>query len=95
LYRDGKLIATLPGDTTSYVDSQLGETTSGFYTFNYTLVANRIAVSSLAQINYVQPVLLDSTLASGLIHFFSFDKGLADSITPSVSLQQFDPAASV
>ncbi|MFM0739420.1 hypothetical protein PQQ51_19440 [Paraburkholderia xenovorans] len=93
LYRDGKLIATLPGNATSYIDSQLGETASGFYTFNYTIVANGIAVSSLAQINYVQPVLLDSTLASGLIHFFSFDNGLTDAITPSISLQQFDPSS--
>jgi hypothetical protein len=93
LYRDGTLIATLPGNATSYVDSQLGKTANGIYTFNYTLVAGAAAVSSLAQISYVQPVMLDSTLASGLIHFFSFDTGLADAITPSVSLQQFDPAS--
>ncbi|MFM0206148.1 hypothetical protein PQQ96_01950 [Paraburkholderia sediminicola] len=93
LYRDGALIATLPGNTTSYVDSQLGKTANGIYTFNYTLVASGIPVSSLAQISYVQPVLLDSTLASGLIHFFSFDTGLADAITSGVSLQQFDPAS--
>ncbi|HZZ10048.1 MAG TPA: LamG-like jellyroll fold domain-containing protein [Paraburkholderia sp.] len=93
LYRDGTLIATLPGDASSYIDSTLGKTASGLYTFNYTLVANGVAVSSLAQINYVQPVLLDSTLTGGLIHFFSFDKGLTDAITPGVLLQQFNTAS--
>lgn len=93
LYRDGTLIETLPSDATSYVDSKLGKTADGVYTFNYTLVANGFAVSSLAQINYVQPTLLDSTLASGLIHFFSFDKGLTDAIKPAVSLQQFGTAS--
>ncbi|MFM0289697.1 hypothetical protein [Paraburkholderia megapolitana] len=90
LYRDGTLLATLPGNTQSYADTQLGKTTSGAYSFNYTLSADGAAVSTLAQINYVQSVVLDPTLGSGLIHFFSFDKGLADAIAPGVALAQFN-----
>lgn len=93
LYRGGNLIATLPGSTQSYVDSQLGESSNGLYTFNYTLVGNNAAVSTLAQINYVQPVALDPTLASGLIHYFSFDSGLSDVITPSVAIAQFNSSS--
>jgi hypothetical protein len=93
LYRDGTLIATLSGTANAYSDTQLGKTASGVYTFNYTLVSNGTAVSTLAQINYIPPVALDPTLASGLIHFFSFDSGLADAITPSVSMAQFAAAS--
>jgi Concanavalin A-like lectin/glucanases superfamily/Type I phosphodiesterase / nucleotide pyrophosphatase len=93
LYRDGTLIATLPGTAQSYVDNQLGKTTTGLYTFNYTLVAGNAAVSTLAQISYVQPIPLDPTLAQNLIHYFSFDSGLTDAIIPTVALQQWDPAS--
>lgn len=93
LYRGGNLIATLPGSAQSYVDSQLGGSSNGLYSFNYTLVGNNAAVSTLAQINYVQPVVLDPTLASGLIHYFSFDSGLSDVIATSVTVAQFNPSS--
>ncbi|MFM0151706.1 alkaline phosphatase family protein [Paraburkholderia sediminicola] len=93
LYRAGNLIATLSGSAQSYVDTQLGESSNGLYTFNYTLVGNNAAVSTLAQINYVQPVVLDPTLASGLIHYFSFNSGLSDVIIPSVAIAQFNPSS--
>ncbi|CAE6832828.1 hypothetical protein R70006_06739 [Paraburkholderia domus] len=47
------------------------------------------AVSSPAQTGYGRAELRDTTLAGGLIHFFSFDNGLADAITPGVSLRPF------
>ncbi|WP_296227564.1 hypothetical protein [Ralstonia sp. UBA689] len=70
--RDGKPVATLPATATQYTDSNIA-TASGLYRLNYTLVRNDVPVSMLAQINYVAPTPLATTLTNGLATYYSFD----------------------
>jgi hypothetical protein len=70
--RDGKQVATLPATATQYTDSSIA-TASGLYRINYTLVRNNVPVSMLAQINYVAPTPLATTLTNGLAMYYSFD----------------------
>ncbi|ANB72465.1 hypothetical protein AYM40_08895 [Paraburkholderia phytofirmans OLGA172] len=92
LYRGHTQLATLPGDATSYVDNEFGEITNGNYASYYVLVTKRVLtmIPVHVKLTYLRP---DSDLASGLIHFFSFDDGLADVIVPGVSVQPFDIAS--
>lgn len=70
--RDGKPVATLPATATQYTDSNIA-TTNGLYSINYTLVRNNVPVSMLAQINYVAPTPLATTLTNSLATYYSFD----------------------
>jgi len=70
--RDGKPVATLPATATQYTDSNIA-TASGLYRINYTLVRNNVPVSMLAQIAYVAPTPLATTLTNGLAAYYSFD----------------------
>ncbi len=70
--RDGKAIATLPATATQYTDNGFA-TATGLYRINYTLVRNDVPVSMLAQINYVAPTPLATTLTNGLATYYSFD----------------------
>jgi hypothetical protein len=70
--RDGVQIARLPAGATQYVDNAFDMPT-GLYRFNYTLVRNGVPVSYLAQINYVKPVPLATTLRDNLATYFSLD----------------------
>lgn len=70
--RDGKPVATLPATATQYTDNSVA-TASGLYRINYTLVRNDVPVSMLAQINYVAPTPLATTLTNGLATYYSFD----------------------
>lgn len=70
--RDGKAIATLPATATQFTDNSFA-TTTGLYQLNYTLVRNDVPVSMLAQINYVAPTPLATTLTNGLAAYYSFD----------------------
>ncbi|MGF6901295.1 cytotoxic necrotizing factor Rho-activating domain-containing protein [Paraburkholderia sp. GAS348] len=92
LYRDNKEIATLSGDATSYVDSGFGGVGSGNYVVEYALTTNRgvTVIPMRVKLTYLRP---DTDVASGLIHFFSFDDGLADAIVPDVSIRPFDSAS--
>ncbi|CAJ0744756.1 hypothetical protein R16034_04782 [Ralstonia edaphis] len=70
--RDGKPVATLPATATQYTDSNIA-TASGIYRINYTLVRNNVPVSMLAQISYVAPTPLATSLTNGLAAYYSFD----------------------
>ncbi len=70
--RDGVQIARLPASATQYVDNAFDMPT-GLYRFNYTLVRNGVPVSYQAQINYVKPVPLATTLRDNLATYFSLD----------------------
>ena len=70
--RDGTQVATLPATATQYTDSNIA-TTNGLYRINYTLVRNNVPVSMLAQINYVAPIPLATTLTNSLVTYYSFD----------------------
>ncbi|WP_011300405.1 LamG-like jellyroll fold domain-containing protein [Cupriavidus necator] len=70
--RDGVQIAKLPASATQYVDNAFDMPT-GLYRFNYTLVRNGVPVSYQAQINYVKPVPLATTLRDNLATYFSLD----------------------
>ncbi len=73
LLRDGKTVATLPAGTTQYNDSGF-DLASGLYRFNYTLVRNGVPTSYLAQMNYIRPTPLATTLTNNLALYYSFDK---------------------
>lgn len=73
LLRDGQPLVTLPSDARSYTDGQLGADASGLLSRQYTLVADNTLVSTLAQINYVKPVVLAPTLVNGLRSYFTLD----------------------
>lgn len=70
--RDGKPVATLPATATQYTDNSFAAAT-GLYRINYTLVRNNVPVSMLAQIAYVAPTPLATTLTNGLAAYYSFD----------------------
>jgi len=70
--RDGVQIASLAPGVTQFSDNQFNMAT-GLYRFNYTLVRNEVPVSYLAQINYVRPVTLATTLRDNLAMYFSMD----------------------
>lgn len=77
--RDGQQIATLPAGTTTYTDSNLGVSTTGAYTFNYTVAAGAAPVSSLIRVAYVAPPpppppppALATTLTNGLSTYYPF-----------------------
>jgi len=72
LLRDGVQIASLAPGVTQYSDNKFDMPT-GLYRFNYTLVRNEVPVSYQAQINYVRPVTLATTLRDNLAMYFSLD----------------------
>ncbi len=70
--RDGVQIASLPPTATSFTDSAIDKP-SGLYRFRYTLVRNGVPASYLAQIRYVKPVPLATTLRDNLALYYSLD----------------------
>ncbi|WP_432723577.1 hypothetical protein R0381_000963 [Jeongeupia wiesaeckerbachi] len=73
IWRDGRKLQTLAGDATTFTDSSIAPAASGLYRFNYTVVANGIPVSIIAQLDYVKPVVLEASLTNGLLYFYGFD----------------------
>ncbi|WP_454730674.1 MULTISPECIES: hypothetical protein [Cupriavidus] len=80
IYRDGAKVATLAGDATGYVDADVGLAgkPEGTYRFDYVVMAGAVPLAYRAAIAYVPPIVLPATLLDRLMHFFSFDTGLAD-----------------
>lgn len=79
IYRNGRLLQTLPGDAVQFVDRD----TTGWIeqqqnTLDYLVVADGVPVATQAQLYYVKPVELPASLKTGLLHLFSFDQGLGD-----------------
>ncbi|MGJ7613332.1 MULTISPECIES: LamG-like jellyroll fold domain-containing protein [unclassified Variovorax] len=70
--RNGKLVATLPADATSYADPIVAAA-DGVYTFPYTVVAGEASVAITARLAYVKPVPLEPTLAIGLVNYYPLD----------------------
>ncbi|WP_321815627.1 MULTISPECIES: LamG-like jellyroll fold domain-containing protein [unclassified Paraburkholderia] len=77
--RDGQQIAALPAGTTTYTDSNLGVSTTGAYTFNYTVAAGTAPAASLIRVAYVAPPpppapppALATTLTNGLATYYPF-----------------------
>jgi hypothetical protein len=81
LYRNGTLLQTLPGDATSYSDASLSSFKAGAM-LSYVVVRNGVALS-YQTLNPITP--LETTLTDGLVHFFSMDTSLADTIVPTES----------
>ncbi|MDF3836875.1 hypothetical protein P3W85_28575 [Cupriavidus basilensis] len=81
IFRNGTKIASLAGDASEYVDTDVGLAgkEEGTYSFDYVVVAGAVPVAYRAAISYVPPVVLLPTLLDRLMHFFSFDNGLTDS----------------
>ncbi|WP_420995223.1 hypothetical protein ACKI2N_000575 [Cupriavidus sp. 30B13] len=80
IYRDGVKVATLAGDATGYVDTDVGLAgkAEGTYRFDYVVMAGAVPLAYRAAIAYVPPIVLPPTLLDRLMHFFSFDTGLTD-----------------
>lgn len=72
--RNGQPIATLPAGTATYTDNQLPQilTATGTYDVNYTVEAGSASVAALAQVSYIQPVPLATTLTNGLTIYYPF-----------------------
>ncbi len=70
--RDGRLIATLPAGTTGYTDAIVAAS-DGLYSYRYTIVAGDARASLSAQIAYVKPATLASTLLNGLANYYPLD----------------------
>lgn len=73
LLRDGQPLATLAADARSYTDKQLDADASGLLSRQYTLVVDGTVLSTVAQINYVKPVVLAPTLLNGMVDYFMLD----------------------
>ncbi|MET3514662.1 hypothetical protein ABIC63_002441 [Pseudacidovorax sp. 1753] len=69
VYRDGTLIATLPAASTRYTDN-IQAAADGLYAYRYTVVAGDSATGVQAQIAYVKPALLATTLVQGLAAYY-------------------------
>lgn len=79
LYRNGRLLQTLSGDTVQFVDRDAdGWIEQQQNTLDYVVTANGVAVATQVQLFYVKPVVLPASLKTGLLHLFSFNQGLAD-----------------
>jgi len=78
--RDGVTVATLPGDALAFEDTTMTPASSGFFTYNYTVVADDTPVSLRATLNYVKPIVLLPSLTTGLTHLFPLKTTLADRI---------------
>lgn len=81
VYRDGALIQTLPPTATAWADTPPGLGAEGekIYAYNYVVAADAVAISTRAEINYVEPLdRLAPTLVNQLLAFISFDTGLGD-----------------
>ncbi|SCX45746.1 Concanavalin A-like lectin/glucanases superfamily protein [Variovorax sp. EL159] len=78
--RDGTTVATLPGNALGFEDTTMAPAASGFFTYNYTVVADQVPVSLRATLKYVKPVVLMPSLSTGLTHLFALKKTLADRI---------------
>ncbi|MFM0502760.1 alkaline phosphatase family protein [Paraburkholderia caffeinilytica] len=81
--RDGKVIASnLPAGTSTYTDTQLAQelTAQGSYLLNYTVQVGATASpalrSTLAQVSFVPPIPLASTLTNGLTVYYPFGSAL-------------------
>lgn len=86
--RDGAAIATLPGDALAFEDTTMAPEESGYFTYNYTVVADQTPVSVRATLNYVKPVSLQPSVANGLTHLFTLKSSLVDRVAGS---QAFTP----
>ncbi|SFP60756.1 Concanavalin A-like lectin/glucanases superfamily protein [Variovorax sp. 770b2] len=79
LYRNGRLLQTLSGDTVQFVDRDAqGWIEHQQNTLDYVVTANGVAVATQVQLFYVKPVALPASLKAGLLHLFSFNQGLGD-----------------
>lgn len=81
--RDGEVLATLPADATRYEDTAMKPAASGFYTYNYTVVAGSVPTSLRATLDYKKPeppIELLASLRDGLTHLFALQGTLADGI---------------
>jgi hypothetical protein len=81
--RDGKVIASnLPAGTSTYTDTQLAQELSaqGSYVVNYTVqvgaTTSAALRSTLAQVSFVPPISLATTLSNGLIVYYPFGGAL-------------------
>jgi hypothetical protein len=86
--RDGAAVATLPGNTLEFEDTTMAPGASGFFTYNYTVVADQTPVSLRATLDYVKPVSLLASVANGLTHLFTLKTTLADRVN---NAQAFTP----
>jgi hypothetical protein len=86
--RDGAAVATLPGNTLEFEDTTMAPGASGFFTYNYTVVADQTPVSLRATLDYVKPVSLLASVANGLTHLFTLKTTLADRVN---NAQTFTP----
>ncbi|WP_323120376.1 LamG-like jellyroll fold domain-containing protein [Burkholderia alba] len=72
LWRDGKPLATLEPGATRYIDGNFG-VANGPQSFDYLLMRNGVPLSYQAQIDYVAPIALATTLRDGLALYYSVD----------------------
>jgi hypothetical protein len=91
--RDGVAVATLPGNATGFEDTTMAPAASGFYTYNYTVVADQVPASLRATLDYVKPVALMPGVATGLTHLFTLKTTLADRIDNSQVFTPWVPGA--
>lgn len=83
--RDGIAVATLPGNALEFEDTTMAPAASGFFTYNYTVVADQTPVSLRATLDYVKPISLMPGVATGLTHLFALKTTLADRINGALA----------
>lgn len=78
--RDGVAVATLPGNALAFEDTTMAPAASGYFTYDYTVLADQVPVSLRATLNYVKPVSLLASVANGITHLFTLKTTLVDRI---------------
>lgn len=93
LLRDGSVVATLPGSATGFEDTTMAPSASGTYTYDYTVVADPVATTTRATLNYVLPVSLLPSVQTGLTHLFPLSGTLTDLVDGSQAFTPWVPGA--
>lgn len=78
IIRDGSLLATLPAGTTQYLDDSFAFEEDGLHTLNYEIRSSDNALSISTQIPYTKPVLLQPSLKTGVMMYYSFNQNIND-----------------
>ncbi|MDM0123353.1 LamG-like jellyroll fold domain-containing protein [Variovorax arabinosiphilus] len=78
--RDGVAVATLPGNALAFEDTTMAPAASGYFSYDYTVVADQVPVSLRATLNYVKPISLLASVANGITHLFTLKTTLVDRI---------------
>ena len=88
IFRNDTLIATLNNNEELYVDT-LGSLEVGQHQLDYSVVANGNSQSARTEITVLEEVDFNDLPVEQLSHFYSFDDGLTDQVSPAMLSSEY------